>query len=93
MEEWENTLGDVVEVKFLLEFASTEADMLERMLESGNNEIFFKNFESIAKKFQNYEDRVRPIQQHFLNKHKSINFNRDTSAVFTEACRLFRPEE
>lgn len=92
MEEWENILGDAVEIRFLLEFASTEADMLERMLESGNNDIFFKNFESIAKKFQNYEDRVRPIQDYFVNKHKSVSVNRDTSAVFIEACRLFRSE-
>ena len=91
MEEWELNLGDVVEIRFLLEFASTEADMLERMFESGNNDMFFKNLESIAKKFQHYEDRVRPIQEYFANKHKRVNIRRDTSAVFTEACQLFRP--
>ena len=93
MEEWEHVLGDTVHIKYLLEFVASEADILERMLASGHNEVFFKNIESIARKFQNYEDRVRPIQEYFAGKHECIKSHKDTSAVFMETCRLFNSKK
>eukprot|EP01041_Mallomonas_annulata_P003261 gene3261-6452_t len=90
---WEEKMGSLAEVQFLLFLDCPQEIMLGRLLErgktSGRND---DNAESIRKRFQTYEDSTRPIIEHFrsIGKIRSVEANRPVDAVFSDVSIHFQ---
>ena len=90
---WEDTMGDISHVQFLLFLDCPQDVMLARLLErgktSGRND---DNEESIKKRFQTYEDSTRPIINHFtdVGKVRAVDSHRPFEEVFADVSLHFQ---
>jgi len=89
---WDDTMGDVAEVTFLLYLACPQSIMLARLLERGKTSgRVDDNEDSIKKRFATYEAATRPIIEEFtrLGKTKEVDSNRDIELVFADVSKCF----
>lgn len=89
---WNDKMGDVATVKFLLYLACPQDVMLDRLLDRGKTSgRSDDNADSIRKRFLTYEKETKPIIESFrrAGKIREVDSNRDLEAVFADVSKCF----